>query len=90
MTRGRCSAGSALTASTTDRVTATRDRLISALCAAVHLVAIGSPATRAYMLLQLTRLQLASSKSTRFWHVPNRDRSGLLQLLVPCHAARIS
>ena len=44
MTRGRCSAGSALTASTMVRVAVTRERLISALCAADHLVAIGSPA----------------------------------------------
>lgn len=43
-TRGRCAAGSALTASTTARVAATLERLISALCAAVHRVAIGSPA----------------------------------------------
>ncbi len=44
MTRGRCSAGIALTASATRRVAATRERLISALCAADHRVAIGSPA----------------------------------------------
>ena len=42
-TRGRCAAGSALTASTTARVAATLERLISALCAAVHRVAMGSP-----------------------------------------------
>ena len=44
MTRGRCSAGIALTASATRRVAATRERLISVLCAADHRVAIGSPA----------------------------------------------
>ena len=44
MTRGRCSAGIALTASATARVAATLERLISTLCAAVHRVAIGSPA----------------------------------------------
>jgi hypothetical protein len=43
-TRGRCAAGSAFTASTTARVAATLERLISALCADVHRVAMGSPA----------------------------------------------
>lgn len=43
-TLGRCSAGSELMASTTRRVVTTRERLISALWALDHRVAIGSPA----------------------------------------------
>lgn len=56
-TRGRCSAGSAFTASTTRRVAATLERLISALCAAVHRVAIGSPVDNEINLLPFYRLQ---------------------------------